>query len=193
MEVVKSSGEIARPLRILVPLIIKDLEAAKEAAKEAAAPHYQGVADKMVEARSQMSYSETVSWARRNFKFGETQTKRYLTIGRNKEIWGRAHAPKNMEEALRAAGGHQRGAARGGVGWREPVKEAIGKVNLDAMRQDALARQEERSLQRKLALHLIDIGYKALASKLHPDKGGSKDAMARLNRVREILKKAVTA
>jgi hypothetical protein len=51
-----------------------------------------------------------------------------------------------------------------------------------------LKREQERELQRKLALQLIDIGYKALASKLHPDKGGSREAMSRLNAVRERLK-----
>jgi hypothetical protein len=35
-----------------------------------------------------------------------------------------------------------------------------------------------------LALQLIDIGYKVLSVKLHPDKGGSHDAMRRLNKVR---------
>jgi hypothetical protein len=35
-----------------------------------------------------------------------------------------------------------------------------------------------------------DLGgeYRALATKLHPDRGGSKEAMARLNRVRDELK-----
>jgi hypothetical protein len=43
-------------------------------------------------------------------------------------------------------------------------------------------------LKYKLAMQLIDIGYKALATKLHPDKGGSGDAMSRLNEVRDRLK-----
>lgn len=44
------------------------------------------------------------------------------------------------------------------------------------------------SEQTLLGLRLIDIGYKTLAKELHPDMGGSQDAMARLNRVRERLK-----
>jgi DnaJ-class molecular chaperone len=43
-------------------------------------------------------------------------------------------------------------------------------------------------LKYKLAMQLIDIGYKALATKFHPDKGGSRDAMSRLNEVRDRLK-----
>ena len=37
-----------------------------------------------------------------------------------------------------------------------------------------------------LALELINIGYKALAKKLHPDAGGSEKSMARL-KVRDHL------
>ena len=51
-----------------------------------------------------------------------------------------------------------------------------------------LTRKQERDAEQKLALRLIDIGYKVLAQTLHPDKGGSRDAMARLNRVRDRLK-----
>lgn len=47
---------------------------------------------------------------------------------------------------------------------------------------------QEREAQRTLALRLIDIGYKVLAKELHPDAGGSKDAMARLHIVRDRLK-----
>jgi len=35
---------------------------------------------------------------------------------------------------------------------------------------------------------MIDLGYKALAKELHPDKGGSSEVMARLNRVRAYNK-----
>ena len=37
--------------------------------------------------------------------------------------------------------------------------------------------------QPQLALHLIDIGYEVLARVLHSDKGGSREAMTRLNDV----------
>jgi hypothetical protein len=70
------------------------------------------------------------------------------------------------------------------------MMENIRRASEAAERWDAeeLSRQEERDAERKLALLVIDTGFKALASKLHPDKGGSRDAMARLNRVRDRLK-----
>ena len=54
--------------------------------------------------------------------------------------------------------------------------------------QEKQSREDETKLHRDLADELIDIGYKALATKLHPDRGGSRDAMARLNIVRDELK-----
>jgi len=54
----------------------------------------------------------------------------------------------------------------------------------------AAADRAARATERKLAVELIDIGYKALALKLHPDKGGSTASMMQLNRVRDRLKTA---
>jgi hypothetical protein len=54
--------------------------------------------------------------------------------------------------------------------------------------QEELTRQQERDAEAKLGLRLIDIGFKVLARELHPDKGGPREAMARLNRVRDRLK-----
>jgi hypothetical protein len=48
----------------------------------------------------------------------------------------------------------------------------------------------EGSVKRRLAHELIDIGYRVLATKLHPDKGSKNgDAMQRLNEVRSTLKR----
>ena len=52
-------------------------------------------------------------------------------------------------------------------------------------------RVEERKTERDLALKLINAGYRALAAKTHPDRGGSIDVMAKLNAIRDRLKRAV--
>lgn len=46
----------------------------------------------------------------------------------------------------------------------------------------------ELSAIRKLAFKVIDAGYRIVAQELHPDKGGSNEAMARLDRVKANLK-----
>jgi hypothetical protein len=190
------STQVVRPLHVLVPLIKQDLQNAKEAADEAALPYWQAAGDKMLEAKEHYKgrINEFEAWLKRNFDIGLTQARRYMKVAGETINRGRGRGnSETLSGAIRASGGSPRGSPRGGGAWHEPIKEVIGRVNVEALKQDALAKQEERALQRKLALNLIDIGYKALASKLHPDKGGSREAMARLNRVRDILRDAVSA
>jgi hypothetical protein len=53
--------------------------------------------------------------------------------------------------------------------------------------REAQEKKEEARLQRELSEQLFEAGYKALATKLHPNKGGSHEAMTRLNQVRTSL------
>jgi hypothetical protein len=53
------------------------------------------------------------------------------------------------------------------------------------------ARRGERVLHRESALELIAVGFKTQAARLHPDRGGSTEAMTRLNRVRDVLNRIV--
>jgi hypothetical protein len=55
----------------------------------------------------------------------------------------------------------------------QPVFEATKKIDVDEFAEARQARAEEVQLHRDLALELIDIGFKALATRLHPDRGGS--------------------
>ena len=82
--------------------------------------------------------------------------------------------------------------------WHEPVATVDTEtLNLrrEAMKREEMKRveelkrvEEEREAQRKLSLRLVDIRYKELAKQLHPDKGGTPEAMARLNAVRDQQK-----
>ena len=75
---------------------------------------------------------------------------------------------------------------RGAADIKENVKQA--KADAARVADEHLTRQQERDAEKKLALRLIDIGFKVLVKELHPDRGGSKDAMSRLSRVRARLK-----
>jgi hypothetical protein len=44
-----------------------------------------------------------------------------------------------------------------------------------------------QSYREEVALQVIAAGYKSVAMKLHPDKGGSETAMKELNSIRETL------
>jgi hypothetical protein len=79
------------------------------------------------------------------------------------------------------------GENRSRSAWR-PVHAAADRVNVTHLADERQSREAETKLHRDLAAQLIDLGYRALATRLHPDRGGSKDAMARLNAVRDELK-----
>lgn len=201
MEAVTTTGEraLTRPLHVLVPLIKEDLKQEEEASRRARMPYMIAAGEKMLEAKPSFKgkTEEFHNWLRRNFDLSRQQAYRYMKLVPdetndriNPTIDPRDFSSLNAYHGATGDPAHRKVTTK--RDWHEPVKEAIGRVNVEALKQSALAHQKERALQHKLALNLIDIGFKALATKLHPDKGGSREAMARLNRVREILRKAVT-
>jgi hypothetical protein len=69
----------------------------------------------------------------------------------------------------------------------EAVLRARAAESLRRMEEMERQRKEEmteRQQQRELSHRMIDAGYKVLAKELHPDRGGSGEKMARLNRAR---------
>jgi hypothetical protein len=183
--------QVARPLKVLVPLIKEDLKRAQSAGM----PYYQAAGEKMLEAQAsgEMGHSELVGWIKRNFGIGRAQALLYMSYAKTtSDASGPAFS--SLEDFKRKHLGHKGSVpgSRRDADWQEPIKESIEKAKQQAarLRDESLSRQQERDAERKLALQLIDIGFRALASKLHPDKGGSRDAMARLNRVRSRLKQS---
>jgi hypothetical protein len=189
----KNDGAVARPPHILVPLIKDDLKQAHEAAQRAGLPYYRAAGEKMIEAKAQLKHGEFGPWIKRNFGISQQHASRYMAYAHATADTqnSRAREFSTFSEFMREEGGDPSyGKVVRKQPWHEPVKQIINKVDVETLniKRDELKRADERGAQRQLALQLIDIGYKALASKLHPDKGGSRDAMARLNQVRERLK-----
>jgi hypothetical protein len=188
-------SDIIRPLKILVPLIKDKLKQGDEAAETASLPYYQAAGEMMLEAKGQMPHGEFGPWLQRNFNRSGTTLRKYMSAAKTLGIQNeRTPGPSSLNAFHKATKNpaYVPNKPRPQP-WHDPVKNALSTVDVSALKQDALKRQQERALQRKLALSLIEIGYKALATKLHPDKGGSVEAMARLNRVRKLLQEAVSS
>ena len=188
--VLDNDQPVARPLRVLVPLIREDLQQAKAASERASMPFYAAAGAKLLEAKNSdgMSYSEWCSWTWKNFKVKENTAKVWIKYYEQTRI---SVTPeyRSLDDFRRRHLDEKRvPGSRRDQDWRGPIKNLLGDVDVKAMRQANLKQAEERKLERELALQLIDIGYKALATKLHPDKGGSPHAMTRLNAVRNRLK-----
>lgn len=184
--------QVARPLHMLVPLIKKDIEDGREASERAGMPYYRAAGEKLAEAKPQFSSaSDFYSWANRHFGVRETQVQLYLSLSKKTENALAAAPFTSLDDFKRRHLGRDRpSSGRVARDWQPDVDAAAARAKADAERiRDAeLTRQQERAAEQTLALRLIEIGYKVLAKELHPDKGGSRDAMARLNRVRDRLK-----
>jgi hypothetical protein len=188
-----TTREVARSLRVLVPLIKEDLAQAREASERAGVPHYRAAGEKIHEARrsGEMSLTELCSWTKRNFNVGRTQTFLYMSYAKaTAGLSAQADHPSLHEHRTRSLGHKQTVYPRA---WHEDVKSSIeqAKRDMDRVREENLNREQERLAQRKLAMRLIDIGYKVLAKELHPDKGGTREAMTRLVTVRDRLRKCM--
>jgi len=182
-----------RPLKVLVTLIQKDLQAGRDASERAGMPYYQAAGEKMLEAKAQIKHGEFQAWIKRNFKISVSHARRYMALaGSEKKL---ASSFSSLSDFIRKETGNTTYNLPHTVRpkeWHEPVKTIVNSVDTERLniKREELKRADEREAQRELALQLINIGYRVLATKLHPDKNkdGSKAAMWRLNAVRDRLK-----
>jgi hypothetical protein len=175
---------IARPLKILIPLIQSELQMGNSAGRE----HYRQAGEMLIEAKDQIAHGSWGSWLAKNFDMHATTARLYMR-------WAREHdenegtdlemRPKSLREF---EGRTERDRENRQSKQQQDFRRVLREVARDDFVQERQARDDEVRLHRELAEELIDLGYRALATRLHPDRGGSKDAMSRLNRVRDELR-----
>lgn len=175
----KETRALARPLKALVPLIQDELSAGNNAGLE----HYRRAGEMLLEAREQVAEFKWGKWLSKNFELSARTAYNYILLAE------RVRKTPNIV--------HRRGqtltnivnpnARPAHAEWKD-VFEAAKEVDVDAFAEARQVRHDETELHRELALELIELGFKALATRLHPDHGGSEAAMRRLNRVRRELK-----
>ena len=177
---VQTKAHVARPIKTLTPLIQHELTAADAAGLE----HYRRAGALLLEAREQVAPFKWGKWLTKNFALSKHTAWRYMTLAE------RAADDKRVmrQPTLAAAIGETKSEASTRTGAFRPIREFTARVDVDTLAQTRQVRADEVRLHRELAIELVDIGFKALATRLHPDRGGSKDAMRRLNRVRDELK-----
>ena len=182
----ETTTEIMRPLKVLVPLIRADLKAGQEAGME----YFRAAGEKMLEAKPQVKGSFAV-WIKTTFDLGMTQATVYMNLYlATQDKQSRAAAFESLADFLRRHHGRNRPTSGHVRRDYQPDIDRIAARAREAAEAEArrsnerVSRAQERKAQMKLLLKLIDIGYKVLAKELHPDKGGSTDAMTRLQTVR---------
>lgn len=165
---------VARSLKVLIPRIQQNLERATDAGL----PYYLEAGRDLLEAKPQVSAGSWGRWLKKNFALSNTTARRYMRAAE-------AAADGETGSLLSLTGETEQRRENHSSRW---AREATADVDVEAVAQVRQSRKDEIGLHRELALELIDIGWKALATRLHPDRGGSHAAMRRLNRVRAELK-----
>ena len=173
-----SKHDISRPLKVLVPLIKIELADADEAGLE----HYRKAGEMLIEAKDQVAHGSWSRWLTKNFELSQNTALRYMRLARKVEAEPKFTARGEYGSLRRALGDKPSRSA-----WTT-VHQAADRINVTRLAEERQAREDEIKLHRELAMQLIDLGYRALATRLHPDRGGSRDAMTRLNLVRDELK-----
>jgi hypothetical protein len=183
----KPTGEVrlARPLTVMEPIIREDLSDLKAAVKAAALPYYVQCGTHLIEAKANFSTKhDFFAWALKKFGVKDQQIKAYMQAAQQEGVLDFASLSKAVGDKRTS---HE-------PPWSEHVKREVKEVkqNIPRLREIAADREREHQLKHELGIRLINIGYTVLAKELHPDrKGGSHEAMARLNEVRNILKGAI--
>lgn len=187
MSLDENEGAVVRPLKVLTELIKEDFEAAEQAGME----YYKAAGEKLIEVRECHFEGDSggfFKWAERTFRKKPTQIRGYMAYADAQPSKALKSLRKFKQEEL----GHTHDTGRVRREWAAPIDAIAEKARADARRlalNDTMTKRQEREAESKLGLRLIDIGYKVLALELHPDKvGGSREAMTRLNRVRDRLK-----
>ena len=182
---VQRKTQVARPLKVLVPLIQEELIAGGEAGME----HYIKAGRMLNEVKDsdQVPYGSWGRWLKDNFHMSQQTASDYMRVARKSEDYqSTGKVPTTINEAL-----DREPRERVSITKKNKLKslfDRVDKVNVTRLADERQSRDDEIKLHRDIALQLVDLGYRALATRLHPDAGGSRDAMSRLNTVRHELK-----
>lgn len=174
---VRQKSQIARPLSVLVPLIQEEIGEGNTAGFA----HYAEAGELLLEARDQVADFKWGKWLSANFALSRSTAGRYMRLAehiRDNPDFVPTSA-QTMFEIVEPNEQRKRKQRRAAFKLHKAV---------DVFAVEKQVKAEETRLKRLLAVELIDSGFKALATRLHSDHGGSDDAMRRLNHVRRELK-----
>ena len=181
-----SSKQISRPLKVLVPLIKEELIAGNEAGME----HYikAGRILNEVKDSDQVPWGSWARWLKDNFHLGRSTANEYMRLARiaDEPAGSNRLAGQTIDSALGREPRTIKSVTK--TNKLKALFDGVDKVNVTRLADERQSRDDEIKLHRDMAAQLIDLGYRALATRLHPDAGGSRDAMTRLNTVRHELK-----
>jgi hypothetical protein len=131
----------------------------------------------LIEAHDQVPRGSWTAWLKKNFDLSDRTARVYMQWAREQDQIGSGSANlKTFNSLSDMRGDTERRREAYQSKQQQAFRKVLREVARDDFVQERQARDEEVRLHRELAEELIDLGYRALATRLHPDRGGSKDA-----------------
>src|SRR5262252_6880314 len=152
---------ISRPLKVLIPLIQNDLERGDRAGMQ----FYADAGDKLIEAKEQVAHGYWGAWLSKNFTLNDSVARRYMRLARIREE-NRQNGPSGsvLPRSLNEMLGETKRAQQRRDAERK-YKDVLRDLETDLYAQEQQTRADEVQLHRDIALELIDVGFKALATR----------------------------
>jgi hypothetical protein len=189
---------VARPLKELIKLIKVDLHKINDIRMESIRtvaemmqPVRIAIGEKLIEAKPQVKHGSFKSWISKTFPIlGYHSASEYMRMASQQKLTGvNFSGPQHFRRITQP--GYKKNHT-GTANWRNEVQSRLNNFNVDQFtKHDDKDRIGEQQIVKKLAAEIVSIGYKVLATKMHPDKGGSIEGMQRLNDARDMLKEAL--
>jgi hypothetical protein len=166
---------VARPLKVLVPLIKEDIVELAKSKDKAASPYYVAIGEKLLEAKANpeedTGYGYWYIWLKDNFKLSPGTATHYMnyatqvkSLATDKDLtYSEYYKMRRME------GKKQKNPASART--QADQQNSAGQTTTSAGDAKRQAAKLEKEALRKIALKIIDTGYKVLSKKTAPGRG----------------------
>jgi hypothetical protein len=171
----KGETRLARPLNVLSPLIRKDLETGERLSMS----YYISAGVKLNEGRENFPKGPAGSekfwkwFEKQDYPVARKQAGRYMKLATADISKSRTRESKAFPSIRQAIG--------------EGRRTTLSAADRAAILEEQARRHAATDARGAMGHKILKAGYRALAKKLHPDKGGSNDEMALLNEAKDEL------
>jgi hypothetical protein len=144
--VARSKSQVARPLKVLIPLIQGELQQGNDAGRE----HYRRAGEMLIEAKDQVGHGGWGRWLTKNFALSSVTAGAYMR-------WARMHAqierqPSDLPASLfEMMGGTDRRREQRQSKQQQDFRRVLRDVARDEFVQERQALNQEVGLHRELA------------------------------------------
>lgn len=180
---------MGQTLRALVPRIRTNLKKMEVIAERATTEIRRAIGRDLVAAKKLCIGSgvDWWNWLDNNFAMARITANRYMSLANDRS------SVTSITEHLRKKSPNYALPRQSVTDIEEDMagKKILSGISTGIFVERTLTVSKEKGLKKKMALELVDAGFRALSIKAHSDTGGSDEVMRRLTEVRTTLKDAI--